>query len=81
MEMVVEFTAKRDVQLSYGASYSPRGGYRQNVTDQCSQNELDKGEQTLCFYNFEDAKWKGSLRLKVASAKGYQTANLVLAIR
>ena len=81
MEMVVEFAAKRDVQLSYGASYSPRGGYRQNATDQCSQNELDKGEQTLCFYTFEDAKFKGTLRLKVASAKGYQTANLVLAIR
>ena len=81
MNMVVEFSTKRDVELSYTASYSARGGYRQNSTDQSSQNELNKGEKTLTYYTFDDAKFRGTLRLKVVSAKGYKTAALVLAIR
>jgi hypothetical protein len=81
MRMVVDYSTKRDVELSYTASYAARGGDRQNSTEQSSQNELDKGEETFTHYSFPDAEFGGTLRLKVAVAKGGQTVNLVLAIR
>lgn len=81
MRMVVDYSTTRDVELNYIARYTGRGGYRQNSTEQSSQDKLGKGEKTFTHYSFEDAKFGGTLRLKVASPDGYQTANLVLAIR
>jgi hypothetical protein len=78
--VVVEFSAKRNVDLSYMPSYSAKGGYRQNASD-FSGDELAKGEKTLVYYVFDNAKFGGKLRLKIASASGYDTANLELAIK
>jgi hypothetical protein len=80
MYMVVEFSAKRDVDLSYMPSYAAKDGYRQNASD-FSGDELAKGEKTLVYYTFDDAKFGGKLRLKIASASGYDTANLELVIK
>ncbi len=80
MYMVVEFSAKRDVDLSYMPSYAAKDGYRQNASD-FSGDELAKGEKTLVHYTFDDAKFGGKLRLKIASASGYDTANLELVIK
>ena len=81
MRMVVDYSTNRDVDLSYTASYAARGGDRQNSTEQSSPSELDKGEETFTHYSFADAKFGGTLRMKVASTKGGRTADLVLAIR
>ena len=81
MRMVVDYSTKRDVDLSYTASYAVRGGSRQNSTEQSSKNELEKGKETFTHYSFDDAQFGGTLRLKVASMNGSETANLVLAIR
>ena len=81
MRMVVDYSTTRDVELSYTASYAARGGDRQDSTEQSSQNELEKGEETFTHYSFADATFGGTLRLKVVSIEGGQAANLVLAIR
>jgi hypothetical protein len=81
MFAVVQFTAKRDVDLGYMPTYAAKGGYRQNSSDWSSVDELAAGEKTLTWYMFNDAKFGGKLRLKVASATGYSTAILELAIR
>jgi hypothetical protein len=60
MYMVVEFSAKRDVDLSYMPSYAANDGYRQNASD-FSGDELAKGEKTLVYYTFDDAKFGGKL--------------------
>ncbi len=78
--VVVEFSAKKDVDLSYTASYAADDGYRQEATDS-SGDELAKGEKTLAYYMFEDAEFGGKLRLKIASASGYSTGNLELRVR
>jgi hypothetical protein len=81
MRMVVDYSTKRDVDLSYTASYAARGGNPRNSTEQSAQDELNKGEETFTHYSFADAQFGGTLRLKVASTKGGQTAYLVLDIR
>ncbi|HSU36544.1 MAG TPA: hypothetical protein VLJ88_12875 [Propionibacteriaceae bacterium] len=81
MRMVVDYSTDRDVDLSFTASYAARGGSRQNSTEQSFANELDKGKKTFTHYSFADATFGGTLRLKVASMNGSETANLVLAIR
>jgi hypothetical protein len=81
MRMVVDYSTKRDVELSYTASYAARGGDRQDATEQSSQNELEEGEETVTHYSFADATFGGTLRLKVVSIEGGQAADLVLAIR
>jgi hypothetical protein len=78
--IVVEVSAKRDVDLGYMPSYAAKSGYRQNASDS-SGDELAKGEKTLVYCTFDDAKFGGKLRLKIASASGYDTANLELAIK
>jgi hypothetical protein len=78
--IVVELSAKRDVDLGYMPSYAAKSGYRQNASDS-SGDELAKGEKTLVYCTFDDAKFGGKLRLKIASASGYDTANLELAIK
>jgi hypothetical protein len=80
MDVVVEWCAKRDIDLSYEPSYSAKGGYRQHASD-FNADELADGEKTLAYYTFDDAKFGGKLRLKIASASGYSTANLELAIK
>jgi hypothetical protein len=78
--IVVEVSAKRDVDLGYMPSYAAKSGYRQSASDS-SGDELAKGEKTLVYCTFDDAKFGGKLRLKIASASGYDTANLELAIK
>jgi hypothetical protein len=81
MLMVVEFSSTRGADLGYMPSYVAKGGYRQNASSWSSQDELGKGEKTLIYYIFDDAKFGGKLYLKVASPTGYSTAKLELAIR
>ena len=80
MDAVVEVTAKRDVRF-YVSSYTADDGFRQNASNQSSQTELAKGERTLTWYTFDDAKFGGKLRLNTTDAKGYDAGDMVLRVR
>lgn len=79
--MVVEMSATKTVQLGYTAEYAPTGDYKQQSTDQSSIDSLAKGEKTLLYYYFEDAKFGGKLTIPVSSGKNYDSGTITLRIR
>jgi hypothetical protein len=81
MNIVVELSSSRGTTWG-NAEYTAKGGYRQTATDQGAGN-LSKGEKTLGYFSFEDAKFGGTLHIPHYDADGTAEGNweLVLAIK
>lgn len=51
------------------ATYTAKGGYRQTASEQGAQ-DISKGEKTLAYFSFEDAKFGGVMHLEFYTADG-----------
>jgi hypothetical protein len=66
--VVVELSANK--ARGFGdAEYSARGGYRQTVTEQ-NASDLSKGEKTLAYFTFKNAKFGGTLHVPFYDSTG-----------
>jgi hypothetical protein len=71
--VVVELSASKG--RGFGdATYTARGGYRQTVLEQGAM-DVSKGEKTLAYFVFEDAKFGGTLHLPYYDENGSSYGN------
>jgi hypothetical protein len=76
---VVELSASRG--RGFGdAEYTAKGGYRQAVTEQ-NASDLSKGEKTLAYFLFKNAKFGGTLHLPFYDETGSSYGNWELALK
>jgi hypothetical protein len=79
--VTVELSANR--ARGFGdAEYAGKGGYRQTASEQ-NASDLSKGEKTLAYFIFEDAKFGGTLHLPYYDETGssYGDWEIKLAIK
>ena len=73
---VVELSSKIGTDFST-ASYAAKGGYRQDSADQ-NASKLAKGEKTLAYFEFDDAKFGGQLYIPYYDEDGTSDGDWVL---
>lgn len=81
LAVIVEFKAHKTATLNYDVTYAASGGYKKKAYAQSNLDGISKGEKTLAYYTFKNAKFGGTLKLTVNSPDYTKTGRLDLKIR